>query len=243
MTSRADTLLRELYAHIESGLLVRNIERDQEEGWGMRMLPLVRTLAATDAYLSSPQEPPVGGEDVVAKFREFIEEVHAAEGDYGIGLAITKAESYLERLAATNTQECAHEWGSRWQQSLERGEERWRECKFCGEKRATNTQEQPVAPDHPAEVAALIERLREPRAGIHEDSQEELKSWQTLFNQCLEAAAMLARLSAPQPERELWQARAEQLSSMADGESAESYWGKVDALVERNRTATHEAVK
>jgi len=36
------------------------------------------------------------------------------------------------------------------------------------------------------------ETLREPRAGIHEDGTEELKSWDTLYAQCLAAATAMA---------------------------------------------------
>lgn len=38
----------------------------------------------------------------------------------------------------------------------------------------------------------LIERLQEPRAGVHEDGTEELKTWETLFAQCRDAADALA---------------------------------------------------
>lgn len=38
---------------------------------------------------------------------------------------------------------------------------------------------------------ALVARLIEPRAGIHEDGTEELKSWETLYEQCREAAAAI----------------------------------------------------
>ena len=30
---------------------------------------------------------------------------------------------------------CDHKWSARWQQSMERGEVRWKECDYCGEKR------------------------------------------------------------------------------------------------------------
>jgi len=30
---------------------------------------------------------------------------------------------------------CEHKWRARWQQSLDTGEIRWKECEYCGEKR------------------------------------------------------------------------------------------------------------
>ena len=42
----------------------------------------------------------------------------------------------------------------------------------------------------------LIGRLQEPREGIHENGEEELKSWDTLWEQCQEAAKALAAVSS-----------------------------------------------
>jgi hypothetical protein len=53
---------------------------------------------------------------------------------------------------------------------------------------------------------------------------------------------ILARaLIAAARDAELWKARAEQLSCMADGETAQRYWAKVDALIERNKGAAQES--
>ena len=38
------------------------------------------------------------------------------------------------------------------------------------------------------------ETLREPRAGIHENGEEEMKSWDTLYAQCLWAADRIEAL-------------------------------------------------
>jgi hypothetical protein len=50
-----------------------------------------------------------------------------------------------------------------------------------------------------------------------------------------------AALAAAARDAELWKVRAEQLSFMADGETAERYWAKIDALIERNKGATQES--
>lgn len=46
-----------------------------------------------------------------------------------------------------------------------------------------------------ATLAGLLVDLREPREGIHEDGTEELKSWDTLWDQCQKAADELERLA------------------------------------------------
>ena len=55
-----------------------------------------------------------------------------------------------------------------------------------------------------------------------------------MFEHCL------AVVRAHDRDGERWRERAEQLARMSDGETAERYWAKVDALVERNRGSIPE---
>jgi hypothetical protein len=43
--------------------------------------------------------------------------------------------------------------------------------------------------------------LREPRAGVHEDGTEEMKSWETLYEQCVWAADRIEALTRLLAER------------------------------------------
>lgn len=45
-----------IYDYIESGVLVRSIDKDGEPGWAIRMLPFVRDLKAFQDALA-PKEP------------------------------------------------------------------------------------------------------------------------------------------------------------------------------------------
>lgn len=49
--------LRDFFAHVESGTLVRNISKDREPGWALRQLPLVQTLHATLTLLAALEVP------------------------------------------------------------------------------------------------------------------------------------------------------------------------------------------
>lgn len=46
------TALRDLFAFVENGVLIRDISHDHEPGWAMRQVPLVQTLAAVKAILA-----------------------------------------------------------------------------------------------------------------------------------------------------------------------------------------------
>jgi len=54
----ATAVLRELFALIEDGTLVRDISRDAEPGWAMRQLPLVQALARAKQILDDAPQPP-----------------------------------------------------------------------------------------------------------------------------------------------------------------------------------------
>src|SRR5258708_30541329 len=47
-----------------------------------------------------------------------------------------------------------------------------------------------AAPD----AAAMVKRLHEPRQGIHENGEEEMKTWEQLWEQCQDAAAFIEKL-------------------------------------------------
>ena len=53
----AAAALRDLFALMDEGYLVRDISRDGEEGFAMRQLPYVRRLAAAHSALAAAEAP------------------------------------------------------------------------------------------------------------------------------------------------------------------------------------------